>query len=326
MNPSHDSTGRKFPDPHTSTSDEPSRPRFFVLPKSPSESGPGKISARGRYREGAVIGSGGTAVIYQAFDWHRKQKVALKRFLQDLDGHEESLSAELLCASRLSHPNLMQIYEGGCDERGHFLAVELVEGKDLEERVSGQPLSLHSFHQVSTQLLAGLQAIHRQGLLHLDLKPSNVMARSRDYNQEEIKIIDFGRASLQTDAYGERPHGRGLDGSLHYVSPEQLLGSPLDVRTDLYAFGCVCYFLLSGQRPFQGANATQVMAAHLQNQVQPLHELCPDLPLELSLWVMNLISVRPEDRPQSCADTLNLLLAITPQTDAEQASRISGAA
>lgn len=256
-----------------------------------------------RYRQIELIGEGGTALIYQAYDETLQRPIALKRFKESAENAD--YLGELQSASHVHHPNVVSVYDAGVNADGAFIVMELIEGEDLERSGLERRYfdNLHRFRNQAIQLLEGLDAVHAGGLLHLDLKPSNIMVCDQASGRSLAKIVDFGRASLQSKD-GKAPVGKGLDGSIYYSAPEQLLSQPLDVRTDLYSLGCVFYFLLSGRRPFQGDHTLQVMTAHLQHSVVDLSEVAETLPRWLCDWVMRLIAQEPGDRYGSALDAL----------------------
>jgi len=171
------------------------------------------------------------------------------------------------------------------------------------------------FVDFAIQALEGLMATHDGGLLHLDLKPSNIMMSRQASGRSIVKLVDYGRAKVIEDEAGRRPSGLGMDGSIYFAAPEQLLSQELDSRTDLYSMGCVFYWALSGKRPFEGEDTLTVMGSHLQNTVEPLVEASAGVPEWLSVWVMSLIRYEKDDRPDSVQDALNALIEGARQCD-----------
>lgn len=261
-----------------------------------------------RYSGEEAIGEGGTAVVYRATDNRLKRPVALKRFKEENESNKTDYIAELESASRIRHPNVVSTFDANEDDKGHFIVMELIDGEDLQEMIERGPLPLGQFIDFAIQALEGLLATHDGGLLHLDLKPANLMMSRQASGRNTVKLVDYGRAQVIEDENGKRPTGLGMDGSIYFAAPEQLLSQELDRRTDLYAMGCVFYWALSGKRPFEGDDTLMVMASHLQNTVTHLCEVKPEVPQWLGDWVMNLIRLEKNDRPVTAQDAINRLV------------------
>lgn len=278
------------------------RPTSYKEPEPEQEKEVKKV----RYSNEEPIGEGGTAVVYRATDQRLKRPVALKRFKEDAD---TDYIAELESASRIRHPNVVSTFDASEDDKGRFIVMELIDGMDLQDLVERDRVSVNAFLHFAIQALEGLLATHDGGLLHLDLKPANLMMSRQASGRSTVKLVDYGRAKVIEDEYGKRPQGLGMNGSIYFAAPEQLLSQELDRRTDLYGIGCVFYWALSGQRPFEGEDTLQVMASHLQNTVTHLCEVVPEVPQWLGDWVMSLIKMEQNDRPLDVQTALNSLIA-----------------
>ena len=240
-----------------------------------------------------------------------RRNVALKRFKSiSRTDKDRDYTLEMKSASHISHPYVVSIYDADVDEKGRYIAMELIEGFNMEEAIKLRELNfdINRFINFAEQALEGLEATHKAGLLHLDLKPSNIMLSEQGGGRDIIKLIDYGRAQLIQDEDGYPPKGRGLEGSIFFCSPEQILKEDLDVRTDLYALGTVFYWMLTHRRPFDGGNPISIMSAHLQHIVTDISEIIPNIPKWLAEWVMSLIALEKDDRPQSAAEALDTLL------------------
>ena len=271
-----------------------------------AESNPGE-----RYLDEQEIGEGGTSVVYRATDRRMRRNVALKRFKSiSRTDKDRDYALEMKSASHISHPYVVSIYDADIDEKGRYLAMELIEGFNMEEAIKIRELNfdINRFISFAEQALEGLEATHKAGLLHLDLKPSNIMLCEQGGGRDIIKLIDYGRAQLIQGENGDAPKGRGLEGSIFFCSPEQILKEDLDVRTDLYSLGTVFYWMLTHRRPFDGGNPISIMSAHLQHIVTDISEIIPNIPKWLAEWVMSLIALEKDDRPQSAAEALDTLL------------------
>ncbi len=285
---------------HQSSSPPVLQPMKPVKPVLPMGAEP-----KSRYTREALIGEGGEAEVYRAYDTRLDREVALKRFKERFTGDpKESAIAELRCGARVTHQNIVGTYDMEEDEKGHFLVMELIEGENLQTLLEEKPLDLTRFNEVAVQALEALVATHAAGLLHLDLKPSNFMLSTDGGERTRLKLIDFGQAALLADA----PRGKGVSGSIYYASPEYFNESEVDERADLYSLGCVFYHALAGERPFGGESALMIMAAHIRHDVEDLVKKVPGIPEWLSQWVMSLIAVEPTSRPESAKAALEQFL------------------
>jgi len=267
-----------------------------------------------RYEIRGKIGQGGVGAVYRAYDTQLRREVAMKRVLQDGDMNSEDATANLLkeatALSSVQHPHIVTVYDAGIDNEGPYVVMELINGKTLDEMVERGTLTYEDFKEVAVQSQEAMIAAQDLDLVHRDLKPSNVMVSWLPSGRFQVKIVDFGLAkfsakpSLQTI-----DHGDAVFGSIFFMAPEQFERTPLDRRTDMYSLGAMYYYALSGDYPFNGDTAPQVMAAHLQNKVKPLAEVRPDLPPWLCDWVMWHIRRDMTDRPESARVALEHFLA-----------------
>jgi len=277
-----------------------------------------------RYEIRGKIGQGGVGAVYRAYDTQLRREVAIKRVLadegegsQNADLATNNLLKEATALSSVQHPHICTVYDAGIDKDGPFVVMELINGKTLDEMVERGTLTFDDFREVAIQSQEAMIAAQDLDLVHRDLKPSNVMVCWLPSGRFQVKIVDFGLAkfsakpSLQTI-----DHGDAVFGSIFFMAPEQFERTPLDRRTDMYALGCMYYYSLAGTYPFNGDSAPQVMAGHLQNSVQPLQELRPDLPAWVCEWVMWHIARNMDDRPESARVSLEKF--ITDETTAAQ--------
>ena len=268
-----------------------------------------------RYEIRGKIGQGGVGAVYKAYDTQLRREVAIKRVLSDeLDMNNETATKNLLqeatALSSVQHPHICTVYDAGLDDEGPFVVMELINGKTLDEMVERGTLTYADFREVAIQSQEAMIAAQELKLVHRDLKPSNVMVSWLPSGRFQVKLVDFGLAkfspkpSLQTI-----DHGDSVFGSIFFMAPEQFERIELDQRTDMYSLGAMFYFTLAGVYPFNGETAPQVMAAHLQHSVHPLHELRPDLPQWLCDWVMWHIQKDMDHRPESARVALERFLA-----------------
>ncbi len=265
-----------------------------------------KDSEEARYINQTPISEGRTAVVYSAYDSRLRRTIALKRFRNDPEiNSDNDYIAERNSAATVRHPNVVSTYDADRDEEGAFITMEFLKGRNAQQEVKKHgPFSAERFVRFASHSIDAIMATHRGGLLHLDVKPTNIMISEQAGGAEMIKLVDFGRARSIRDDDGKPPIGRGLEGSIYYSSPEQLLGEELDETADLYCLGCVFYWVLTGKRPFTASNSFELKEAHLQGRVKHLAEILPDLPEGMADWVMSLITFNKKKRPQSSEELM----------------------
>ncbi len=259
-----------------------------------------------RYDILGELGRGGMGLIYKAHDLDLGEPVAIKTLLTSNEGassdDEERLLRELQICRRVSHPNVVRVFDLGRFEGGIFITMELLEGQMLEELiVKGETLSLERIRFFLLEIAAGLQEAHSLGIVHRDLKPSNVMVTGR-----RIKILDFGIARMT--GFDNRLTRTGFAfGSPMYMSPEQLLGQPLDGRSDLYALGILAYALIAGREPFSDDNPAVLALMHLRDEVPDIRQFRPDLPPPWIGFLARLLAKEPDQRYASAEELLAVL-------------------
>ena len=263
-----------------------------------------------RYTIQEKIGQGGVGAVYKAYDKNLNREVAIKRVLTEEgfdandseDGATKSLLKEAIALCSVQHPHIVTVYDAGIDEDGPYVVMELLSGKTMDEI---DPLQWNDFRETVNQTLEALIAAQTLDLVHRDIKPSNVMVSTLPSGRFQVKLVDFGLAkfsakpSLQTI-----DHGDAVFGSIHFMAPEQFERIPLDKRTDMYSLGCVYYFSLTGEYPFDGETAPQVMASHLENRYTPLKERRPDIPDWACQWVEWHLNRNMDDRPATALEAL----------------------
>jgi eukaryotic-like serine/threonine-protein kinase len=225
----------------------------------------------GRYEITGRIGRGGMGMVYRGLDAVLDREAAVKTLNVEGTLDTESrrrFEVEARAAARLQHPNIVTVYELGEDRSVPFIAMELLQGADLESVMrSGLPLSVHEILDVVMQVARGLAYAHEHGIVHRDIKPTNI----RLLDEGGVKIMDFGIAKLG----GTNLTQSGMMvGTVYYMSPEQIRAKPLDGRSDVFSLGVILHELLSGRRPFAGETTTQVL-------YKIVHEDAPRLEVEL---------------------------------------------
>lgn len=280
-----------------------------------------------RYLVQETVGEGGTGNVFCAWDQQLCRRVAIKRIREDA-AIEASLRKEAGILAALHHPNIVSIYDLASDDRGPFVVMELVEGRTLEEVVSPQrPLPIPTFLAVADQICRGLADAHACGLIHHDLKPSNIMLQQHHDGSFTVKILDFGLATVeQEEKAGETIHEGAVVGSIHTIAPEQLQGQPADSRSDIYALGCVFYFALSGHYPHEADEDAGIVNGHLSGQTKPLHLIKPGIPEPISRIVSRMLALDPAKRPQTVGEVRDALAVAGATRSASQTSPAAGSA
>jgi serine/threonine protein kinase len=261
------------------------------------------------YRIVGQLGAGGMGVVYSAEDVRLGRPVALKFLAEDLAHSQQAidrLRSEARAASALNHANICTIYD--IDEhRGHpFIAMELMKGQSLRERLAGKPLKVHQLVDIGIQIADALDAAHSVGVIHRDIKPGNIFLTDRG----QVKILDFGLAKLTPSFMNAGSTTRTPDptvagitlGTIAYMSPEQATGEELDGRTDLFSLGVVLYECATGRQPFTGKTTAVVLSAILNNAPIAPIALNPELPVRLEEVINNCLEKDREMRYQSAAD------------------------
>ena len=244
------------------------------------------------YRIKAKLGSGGMGVVYEAEDTKLGRNVALKFLPPELADDATSLERfqrEAKAASQLNHANICTVHDIDVHEGQHFIAMELLEGVTLAERVRGGAFDLPAMLDLGTQMADALESAHAKGIVHRDLKPANVFVTPRG----QAKILDFGLAKIEmavADENSEAPTAipqRELTqagstlGTVSYMSPEQARGQLTDARTDLFSLGTVLYQMATGTLPFPGETSAVIFDAILNREPDPPTQLNSALPAEL---------------------------------------------
>jgi len=266
-----------------------------------------------RYRIIEKLGAGGMGVVYKAEDTRLGRLVALK-FLPP-EGRQDAhalarFEREAQAASALNHHNICTVYDIGEQDGQTFIAMELLEGVTLQEKMGARPLPLDVLLDYALQVAAALEAAHEHGIVHRDIKPSNIFITSRG----EVKLADFGlakRVMMDGAAKGEAPTmsvsitGRGaIVGTVAYMSPEQAQDKDVDARSDIFSFGVVLYEMATGKRAFPGESAVTILAAILHKDPKPIRELNVQVSEELQRIVSKTLEKDREDRYQTTRELM----------------------
>ncbi|HRH00036.1 MAG TPA: serine/threonine-protein kinase, partial [Polyangiaceae bacterium] len=251
----------------------------------------------GRYRLDRRLGEGASGVVFAAHDRTLDETVALKLVTAPSDDGTlfETVRREVKLARRVTHPNVGRIYDLGEDGGRFFLTMELVTGTSLRATLAEGTPSLGAALRITGELGAGLIAAHAAGIVHRDLKPANVILSQRDGFASRAVLTDFGIAQ-QVGGGGACANSAGTPA---YMAPEQLLGEPIDGRTDVYALGLILFQLLVGHRPFKGDSLDVVLKRRLTEPPPDPCDLAPTLPAALGSLVAWMLATERTARPDA---------------------------
>ncbi len=262
----------------------------------------------GPYEISSPLGEGGMGEVYRARDTRLDRSVAIKVFKQ---AFTERFEREARAISALNHPHICTLHDIGREGDTRFLVMELIEGEPL-----AGPMPVEQALHYALQILDALQVAHRAGIIHRDLKPANILR-----TKAGVKLLDFGLAKRSLP--DSTPTGATLtmhasseqliSGTLQYMAPEQLEGREADARTDIFAFGCVLYEMLTGHKVFPGDSAASVIAAVMSTEPRPVSDVGETAGLALELVIRRCLERRPEDRWQTVQDLQAALRLLTLQ-------------
>ena len=250
----------------------------------------------GRYQLSEKLGHGGMGVVYRAFDTLLQRVVAIKVISAHVNENpemRERFFREARAAGQLSHPNIVTIHDLGEHEGHPFLAMECLEGEDLQQRLSGPvPMSLHRKLDLAIDICEALEYAHAHGVVHRDIKPANIFITSSG----QVKILDFGLARLMTS---QMTQSNMLMGTLNYMAPEQVRGERADHRADVFSAGVVIYELLGGRKAFEGDSFASTLYKILQELPEPLWKIDATLPRAVVTAVDRALAKPLDERYQS---------------------------
>ncbi len=256
----------------------------------------------GRYEIKEIIGVGGMAVVYKAYDNQENRTVAVKILKEEFISNEEFVRRfknESKAIAMLSHPNIVKVYDVSFGDLIQYIVMEYIDGITLKEYIEHEgSLRWKDAVHFTIQILKGLQHAHDKGIVHRDVKPQNIMVLP----DGTIKVTDFGIARFARSE--QRTITDKAIGSVHYISPEQARGERTDEKTDIYSVGVILYEMLTGQLPFQAENAVSVAIMQLQREPQLPTEINGSIPLGLEQITMHAMQKNPERRYQSASEML----------------------
>jgi eukaryotic-like serine/threonine-protein kinase len=252
-----------------------------------------------RYVIKRKLGSGGMADVYLAEDQELGRRVALK-LLNDRHASDEQFverfRREAQSAAGLNHPSIVSIFDRGYAESTYYIAMEFLDGRTLKELlIRNGPTPVPIAIDYARQILGALSFAHRNGIVHRDIKPHNIIVGS----DGRLKVTDFG---IARSGASQMTEAGSIVGTAQYLSPEQARGAPVDPRSDLYSLGIVLYEMLTGHVPFTGDTPVEIAMKHLSQVPEPPSELRPDVPHDLDAIVMRALAKDPDQRYESAEE------------------------
>jgi tetratricopeptide (TPR) repeat protein/predicted Ser/Thr protein kinase len=265
----------------------------------------------GRFQTLREIGSGAMGQVFLASDPNDLQPVAIKLLKNPLPALEARFKREFRVLQRLESPFVVRVLEFGESRQGSYLVMEFIEGNELHTWQGNPPVDADGLLRtirLAGKLAAGLEVVHRSGVIHRDLKPENILVTLDD----TPKLTDFGLArDSEASMALTMAAGGGFLGTLLYAPPEQIQGRELDHRADLYALGMILFRLLTGRAAFAGKDLSQLILAHVREPVVDVRTLNPNVPEALANLIKSLVAKSPADRPESAAQVQAILETVT---------------
>ncbi len=255
----------------------------------------------GRYQIVKELGRGAMGVVYHAHDPRIEREIALKVLRPD---HVESedfvlrFVKEAKAIGRLSHPNIVTVFDVGRDHETIYIAMELLEGTPLNDIITENKLSFEEIINLGAQIAGALDYAHQRGIVHRDIKPTNIIVTQDNH----VKLTDFGIARLEDSSATKQTQAGEILGTPSYMSSEQVMGKTIDGRSDLYSLGVLLYELCSGDMPFKGKNLSAVFIAITQETPAKPIKINSAIPGALSNLIMKSLSKTPDDRFQTGND------------------------
>ena len=271
----------------------------------------------GRYQVGEIIGRGGMADVFEGVDLRLGRKIAIKLLKSDLandENFESRFAQEAQASAKMAHPTIVRIYDAGeeisTDSNGNkrktpFIVMEYVKGKLLRDLMHEKKLSTAEAIGFAKGVLTALEYSHKAGIIHRDIKASNIMVTE----EGQVKVMDFGIARAISDSSATQAHTSGIVGTAQYFSPEQARGEAVDARTDLYSTGVLLYEMLAGRPPFKGDTAVSVAYQHVSEKVVSPSEHNPEITPELDQVVLNALAKDRDERFQTAEEFRTHLMA-----------------
>ncbi|UCH66453.1 MAG: protein kinase [Ignavibacterium sp.] len=253
------------------------------------------------------LGEGGMGIVYKAEDTKLERTVAIKflpLYISASSEDRERFKNEAKAAAALNHPNIAHIYAIEETDDDMFIVMELIDGIELKDKISNEQIPIDQVINIATQIAEGLDTAHNKGIVHRDIKSSNIMITKDD----NVKIMDFGLAKIKGD--NEITKSTSTLGTVAYMSPEQAKGERVDNRTDIWSFGVVLYEMLCGKLPFEGDYDQAIIYSVLNEEPKSMMELRSDAPSQLTKIIGKTLQKNPIKRFQSSQDVIGKLKAL----------------
>lgn len=271
----------------------------------------------GRYQVGEIIGRGGMADVFEGVDLRLGRKIAIKLLKSDLandENFESRFAQEAQASAKMAHPTIVRIYDAGeeisTDSNGNvrktpFIVMEYVKGKLLRDLMHERKLTTAEAVGYAKGVLTALEYSHKAGIIHRDIKASNIMVTE----EGQVKVMDFGIARAISDSSATQAHTSGIIGTAQYFSPEQARGEQVDARTDLYSTGVLLYEMLAGRPPFKGDTAVSVAYQHVSEKVVAPSTHNSEITAEMDQVVLNALAKDRDERFQTAEEFRDHLVA-----------------
>ena len=288
----------------------------------------------GQYRVDGVLGHGGMGIVYRAYDLKLQRPVALKSLPPELTSDPDRRKRFLLearAAARINHPAIAQVYDVDEFEETTFLAMELVDGRTVRQLIESRELDLLGAIDIAIQVADGLASAHGMGIVHRDIKPANVVVTREGH----AKILDFGLAKLMDPEQSTiaasglpdlsaltRTQAGAIKGTPAYMSPEQVKGTDVDARSDIFSLGVMLFEMATGQAPFQGDTPMETMHAVAFDDTPSVHTRQPNLPADLQRILSRCLQKRAEERYASARELAQELRRLRRETESGQAQPV----
>ncbi len=272
--------------------------RRMMLMLRPSELPTIAVGPDGRYVLEAEFARGASGIVYRARDMRLDRPVALKQLFSHRRGEKETVQRfreQAHVLARLSHPNIIQVFDFIEEAGNSWIAMELIEGESLEQRLSQGALSIKEVVRRGSEIADALGYAHKTGVIHRNLTPGKVLVDGKD----RCKISDFGMAKLSGSSVDVE--SENFPGSTAFLSPEQANGDEVDARTDVYALGVTLFMLSTGASPFKG-DPSSVLDQVLTKEPPAPHTLNESIPKALDALILRMMAKQPSDRPQSMTE------------------------
>lgn len=270
----------------------------------------------GRYQVLEVLGRGAMAVVYKAYDPNIDRTLAIKVLREEKcvdPEYRDRFVREARAAGNLSHPNIVTVYDVGEFNDRPYIVMEIVEGMPMDRMMkSGKQFELAEVLDFSIQLAQALHYAHKHGVVHRDIKPSNMIYQAKI---GAIKITDFGIAHLESNDMTQQTQAGEVLGTPQYMSPEQVLGQPVDGRSDLFSVGVVMYQMVSGQKPFTGDTIASLLFQIATEEPKPLDKIAKHVPQQLRQIIDKLLRKQPGKRFQSGEELARVLTRLKQEAE-----------